>query len=60
MAVGLQTSVQFGVNKFTARKLKENYDVEKYGIILSLISGVAAGLATSFISTVAEHIRIRM
>ena len=60
MGVGASTSIQFGVNKSSTRMLKNMFNTEELNFALLFLSGAIAGAANSSVSTVVEHIRIRM
>lgn len=60
MGVGASTSIQFGVNQYATRYLKKIFHTDDLSLKLLFVSGAIAGACNSSVSTVVEHIRIRM
>jgi solute carrier family 25 carnitine/acylcarnitine transporter 20/29 len=60
VGVGAATSIQFGVNENTKAIMKNITKAKELSMGHLAICGSIAGIVNSFISTPAEHIRIRM
>ena len=60
MGVGASTSIQFGVNKYCKRAIQTVFSTDDLGFNLLFLSGALAGACNASVSTVVEHIRIRM